>query len=98
MNNGLLTTIDNPYNPFTNWDAWYEFDARMGYNTPALLGRVAQIGGAIPDNAAANGMADIVRHNVSGVHVMLTADTADELILLNAKEHVERQELKQKDG
>lgn len=34
----LLTTIDNEYNPFTQWDQWYEFDTRMGYNTCALLG------------------------------------------------------------
>lgn len=22
----LLTTIDNPFNPFTDWDSWYNFD------------------------------------------------------------------------
>lgn len=25
----LLTTIDNPYNPWTNWDQWYDYDQRM---------------------------------------------------------------------
>ena len=22
----MLSTVDNPYNPFTNWDEWYAFD------------------------------------------------------------------------
>ena len=29
----MLTTIDNPFNPFTNFDDWYAFDTSKGYNT-----------------------------------------------------------------
>ena len=28
-----LTTLDNPYNPFTEWDQWFFFDMSKGYNT-----------------------------------------------------------------
>lgn len=34
-----LTTYDNPYNPFTQWDDWYKWDADNGYFTPELLAR-----------------------------------------------------------
>ncbi len=37
----MLTTIDNPFNPFTEWADWYRFDTDMGYNTCGLLDRVA---------------------------------------------------------
>jgi hypothetical protein len=40
MPNVMLTTIDNPYNPFTQYDEWYVFDRQCGYNTPSYLARV----------------------------------------------------------
>lgn len=36
----MLTTVDNPYNPFTEWNEWYVFDTQKGYNTPAFLARI----------------------------------------------------------
>lgn len=35
-----LTTVDNPYNPFTQFDPWYIFDMQKGYNTCAYLDRI----------------------------------------------------------
>jgi len=37
----MLTTVDNPYNPFNQFDEWYEFDVLKGYNTCAYLARIA---------------------------------------------------------
>lgn len=36
----MLTTIDNPYDPFTQWDLWYAFDEQSGYHTCSYLARV----------------------------------------------------------
>ena len=36
----MLTTYDNPYNPYTDYDAWWEWDKDNGYNTPELLAMV----------------------------------------------------------
>lgn len=36
-NKYLPTTIDNPYNPFTNWDQWFAFDFSKGYLTCQIL-------------------------------------------------------------
>jgi hypothetical protein len=38
----MLTTADNPYNPFTQFDEWNAFDIDMGYNTCAYLARIAK--------------------------------------------------------
>lgn len=35
----LLTTVDNPYNPHSQWDEWHRWDMDKGYNTNELLDR-----------------------------------------------------------
>lgn len=37
-----ITTMDNPYDPFTNFDEWYAFDTMHGYNTCGYLARIAR--------------------------------------------------------
>ena len=41
-----LTTVDNPYDPFKQFDSWFLYDVEKGYNCCALLDRVA---GTSPD-------------------------------------------------
>lgn len=36
-----LSTTDNPYNPFTEYESWLSFDEQNGYNTNGLLARMA---------------------------------------------------------
>lgn len=67
----MLTTVDNPFNPFTMYDEWYAYDVRMGYNTTSFLDRVAHQSYDIsePDQALVVQQAidDIIRENVSGM-------------------------------
>ena len=37
----MLTTYDNPFNPFDDFEAWWKYDMRMGYNTCGVLAREA---------------------------------------------------------
>jgi hypothetical protein len=36
----MLTTVDNPYDPFEQFDSWFLFDVEKGYNTCSHLARV----------------------------------------------------------
>ena len=38
-----LTTFDNPYDPFTQFDLWFAFDIEKGYYSCSRLARVAKI-------------------------------------------------------
>lgn len=37
-----LTTVDNPYSPFTQFNQWFFFDVEKGYNTCSYLARIAK--------------------------------------------------------
>ena len=45
----LLTTIDNPFSPFTNWIKWLTFDKDKGYNTCEYLARICPISSSLTD-------------------------------------------------
>lgn len=44
-----LTTVDNPYNPFTEFHNWLLFDNEKGYNSPGYLARIAQTSDSFTD-------------------------------------------------
>ena len=39
-NNVMLTTYNNPYDPFTDWDSWYRFDVNNGTDCCGYLSRM----------------------------------------------------------
>lgn len=45
----MLTTIDNPYDPFEQFDSWILFDMEKGYNTCAYLDRIAKTSSQLTD-------------------------------------------------
>lgn len=44
-----ITTVDNPYDPFDNFDQWYLFDVLKGYNSCAYLARIAHTSDQLTD-------------------------------------------------
>ena len=67
-----LTTVDNPFDPFTQWDEWYAYDARQGYHTPSFLARIAFTSDDLSDadqaSAIQSAIEEIVRENVLGIY------------------------------
>ena len=39
-NECMLSTLDNPYNPFEQFDDWFRFDNDKGYNSCSRLARI----------------------------------------------------------
>ena len=46
----MLTTIDNPYDPFTQFKQWFTFDMQKGYNCCGVLGRLAFTSSSLSEN------------------------------------------------
>ena len=65
----MLTTIDNPFDPFTQFQDWYTFDCEKGYYSYNYLDRIVIITNNMNqqqiDQAYEKGMKDIVAFNPS---------------------------------
>lgn len=44
-----LTTFDNPFSPFSQFDEWFLFDVGKGYNSCAYLARIARTSSQLTD-------------------------------------------------
>lgn len=68
----MLTTVDNPYNPFTQFDEWYAFDVASGYNSTSYLARITytspELSEADQSVAIENAIDEIVSENVNGMY------------------------------
>ena len=77
----MLTTTDNPWNPFSNFNEWYSWDVAHGYDTAGLLARVTKTSTDLSDadfeRAIEDGIDYIVNQNVSGVYVKAVKPTSD---------------------
>lgn len=45
----MLTTVDNPYDPFEQFNDWFLFDEEKGYHSCGYLGRIARTSDELSD-------------------------------------------------
>lgn len=73
----MLTTVDNPWNPFTHFDEWNAFDVAAGYNTTNFLARVVRTSEALSEAdqelAINQAIDEIVKENVLGLYKKVAA-------------------------
>lgn len=50
MSEVMITTKDNPFDPFSQFSSWYSFDEEKGYHTCSYLGRIAKTSEQLSDN------------------------------------------------
>lgn len=74
IENIMLTTIDNPYDPFTQFDEWLSFDAEKGYYTMEYLARIANTSEELSDDdnelEIQRAMKEIVEIHAHGLYVL----------------------------
>lgn len=67
-----LTTFDNPFSPFTQFNEWMTFDITRGYNSSAYLARIARTSPQLSDeenNAEIERAIDeIIKYDIFGVY------------------------------
>lgn len=73
-----LTTIDNPYDPFGDFDAWYRYDEGKGYHSCAYLARIArtsdQLSPAENDAEVERAIDDIIKYDPLGIYMKVKSE------------------------
>jgi len=76
MQVAMLTTTDNPYDPFDNFDEWYNYDTAMGYHTTSYLARITvnseEISETDQNVAIENAIDEIFSMNILGIYKKVT--------------------------
>ena len=71
----MLSTTDNPFNPWTHYDQWFDWDTSRGYNTASYLATVVQLinanGRVSDDDALALAIDDILEFNITGNYILV---------------------------
>ena len=74
----MLTTVDNPFNPFSQFEEWFAFDVQQGYNSCSYLARIAitspELSEVEEEESIERAIDEIVRLNVFGVYVKVTKE------------------------
>lgn len=72
MDGVMLTTIDNPFSPFSQWEDWKRYDEDHGYYTCQYLARIAKTSDDLSDSdndrAVANAIEEILELNILGIY------------------------------
>lgn len=78
----MLTTIDNPFNPVTQYDEWLQMDERLGHFTNSFLARIVRTSDSLSeadqDAAIEEAIDEIVKENVSGLYVKVSVTSTNE--------------------
>ena len=71
----MLTTIDNPFDPFEDFNSWYMFDVLHGYNSCAYLARIAKTSDQFTEFENAieleNAIDEIIKHDFMNIYVKI---------------------------
>ena len=68
----MLTTKDNPYSPFDQFDLWQMYDNEMGYQTCERLGKIIQLEDDMSEkekeDAMDHAIDEIIKHDPLGIY------------------------------
>ena len=78
MTNGtvMLSTVDNPYDPFTDFTSWFLFDIEKGYNSCGKLARIANYSDDMTqkesDEETERAVDEIIKNDILNIYVKMT--------------------------
>lgn len=68
----MLTTFDNPFDPFEQFDSWFLFDVEKGYNSCAYLARIARTSDQFSDKEneeeIENAIDEIIKYDFMNIY------------------------------
>ena len=81
----FLTTNDNPYNPFEDFEHWFRFDVEKGYNTCEKLARLLHVEPTFSDferiEATVSAINDLLSLDFENKYIVVEEEEFDKLIV-----------------
>ena len=78
----MLTTIDNPFDPFEQFTSWFLFDVEKGYNTCGYLARIVKLSDDMSqkeqEDEIERAIDEIISINPSGIYIKAFPKVANE--------------------
>lgn len=78
----MLTTYDNPYDPFDEFDSWYRFDLDKGYDSCGYLARIARTSEQLTDfennREIERAIDEIIKYDFMDVYRKVTREVNEE--------------------
>ena len=78
----MLTTVDNPFDPFEQFNSWFMFDCEKGYNSYGKLMRLAEISEDMSsveyNNAIENAIDRLIEIDFLDIFKKITKEVPDE--------------------
>ena len=75
-----ITTLDNPFNPFDDFNKWFLFDCEKGYNTCSYLARIAKTSDQLSDAENAieieRAIDEIIKYDFLNIYKKVTVGRA----------------------
>lgn len=82
MRKCALTTFDNPFDPFDQFDSWIQFDLDHHYNSCAYLDRIArtsdQLSEVENDKEIERAIDEIIQYDFMNIYKKVTREIDDD--------------------
>ncbi len=77
----MLTTFDNPFDPFEQFTSWFLFDTEKGYNTCGKLARIAKSSDSFTDKEnneeIERAIDEIIQYDFMNIYKKVSKEVAD---------------------
>jgi hypothetical protein len=74
----MLTTADNPFDPFDDFSSWYQWDVEHGYDSSGYLARILVTSDELSDGDLEDvqeiAIDEIISENLFGVYKKVTRE------------------------
>ena len=78
----MITTVDNPFDYFTQFDEWFQFDREHNYNTCGYLARIANVSDELSEADYAleieRAIDEIIKYDFLGIYMKVKKKVSKE--------------------